>query len=324
VSARPEPGARRFPGTRTVGRTARYRGRFAPSPTGPLHFGSLIAALGSYLEARAHDGEWLLRVEDLDRPRCVVGAADTIMRELDRLGLHWDGTPVYQSARLDLYGAALEKLAATDLSFPCACSRRDLRGGVYPGTCRGGIPPGRRMRSLRVRTRGVSITFRDRVQGTIHQDLETEVGDFVVHRADGIVAYHLAVVVDDARQAISDVVRGADLIDSTARQRYLQRALDLPTPGYAHLPVVLDADRRKLSKRSRATPIAALAPGAALCAALRFLGHPTPSELAREQASEVLRWARRHWRLERVPRRESVRWTGIDAALPATARDANT
>ena len=168
--------------------SAGYRGRFAPSPTGPLHFGSLIAALGSYLDARAHGGEWLLRIEDLDRPRCVHGAADAILRELDRLGLHWDGPPVYQSTRRELYRASLRQLADRGFSFPCACSRRDLHAGVYPGTCRDGIPTGRRARSQRVRTGGASLTIHDRVQGVIHQDLGSEVGDFVVDRADGVVA----------------------------------------------------------------------------------------------------------------------------------------
>jgi len=299
-----------------VNRSQPYRGRFAPSPTGDLHFGSLIAALGSYLEARAHHGEWLLRVEDLDRPRCVSGSADAIMQQLDRLGLHWDGTPVFQSARLDLYRAALEKLAAGGWSFGCGCSRRDVAGGIYPGTCRNGVAPNRRVRSLRVRTAGASIAFRDRVQGIIRQDLETAIGDFVVRRADGIIAYHLAVVVDDAQQGISDVVRGADLIDSTPRQRHLQQALDLPTPDYAHLPVALDSERRKLSKRSRSTPLATLAPGVALCAALHFLGHRTPLELERGRAREVLRWARGNWRLEQVPRRRAIPWRERAAAMP--------
>jgi len=300
-----------------MSRIARYRGRFAPSPTGPLQFGSLVAALGSYLEARVHDGEWLLRIEDLDRPRCVSGAADAIMRELDRLGLHWDGAPVYQSTRGELYQASLQELASRGVSFPCACSRRDLGGRIYPGTCRDGIPPGGHARTQRVRTRGVSISFRDRVQGTIHQDLEKEVGDFVVDRADGVVAYHLAVVVDDAQQAISDVVRGADLIDSTPRQCYLGQLLGLPAPGYAHLPVALDTDHRKLSKQSFAASTTALPAGAALGAALRFLGHSAPAELEREHPSEVLRWAIANWRIGSVPACRGAIWTTPGVPYPA-------
>ena len=281
-------------------------GRFAPSPTGPLHFGSLVAALGSLLSARRRGGRWLVRVEDLDTPRNAAGASDSILRDLERLAMHWDGEVVSQCARTDLYGEALETLADRGWTFDCGCSRRDLVGGLYPGTCRGGLPPGRSARSVRLRVPADCIEFRDRVQGLTTQRLDREVGDFVVLRADGIVAYHLAVVVDDAAQRVSEVVRGCDLLDSTPRQILLQRALGLPTPEYAHLPVAVDANRNKLSKQNLARPVAAQPPGAVLVDALEFLGQRPPRELARAPAEEVLAWGIAGWDRDRVPRlRES-------------------
>ncbi|HJV28686.1 MAG TPA: tRNA glutamyl-Q(34) synthetase GluQRS [Aromatoleum sp.] len=287
-----------------------YVGRFAPSPTGPLHFGSLVAAIGSFLEARAHGGRWLLRIEDVDAPRTVPGAADSIIATLARFGFEWDGDIVWQSRRLDAYRQALAQLQAAGHLFPCACTRRELadsalaRDGsrIYPGTCRNGLPPGRAPHAWRVRAEA-TIAFVDRVQGPQREDLGSEVGDFVVLRGDGQFAYQLAVVVDDAAAGVTDVVRGADLLGSTARQIHLQHLLGVRTPGYAHLPVVVNAAGEKLSKQTLAAPLDDLAPAPALVAALAFLGQEPPAELARAPRDQVWTWARAHWSLACVPRK---------------------
>ncbi len=236
----------------------KYRGRFAPSPTGPLHFGSLVAAVGSYLEAKSRGGAWLLRMEDLDTPRAQPGAADAILRTLEACGMAWDGDIVYQSRRSVAYRAALAHLEAQGLVYACGCSRREIADSglgpdgalIYPGTCRNGLAPGKQARAIRVCVDHERIDFEDLVQGNLNQDLAAEVGDFVLRRADGLYAYQLAVVVDDAEQKITDVVRGADLLDSTPRQIYLQRRLGLPAPRYLHLPAASNrADRRRAPRR---------------------------------------------------------------------------
>lgn len=257
-----------------------YRGRFAPSPTGPLHFGSLVAALGSYLDARAQGGEWLLRMEDVDTPRVAPGAADAILRVLEAGGFEWDGAVIYQSRRGAAYQAALQALQEQGLVYACACSRKQLAemakrgidGLVYEGSCRDRMPAG--ALALRLRVPAGRIAFDDRIQGRVACDLVGESGDFVLKRADGVFAYQLAVVVDDAEQGITDIVRGADLLTSTPRQIALQRYLGLPTPRYAHLPVALDASGNKLSKQTLADPVDPDEPLPALLAALRFLGAP--------------------------------------------------
>jgi len=288
----------------------RYRGRFAPSPTGPLHFGSLVAAVGSFLEARARGGAWLVRMEDLDPPRIAPGAADDILRALQACGMAWDGEVVHQSARSDAYHSALHRLRKKGLVYPCACSRREIadsavagvEGPVYPGTCRTGLPPGKAARALRINTRGAVVAFDDALQGRIAHDLEKESGDFVLYRADDIYAYQLAVVVDDAEQGITDIVRGADLLGSTPRQLHLQKLLGLPQPSYAHLPVAVNAAGEKLSKQTFAAPVDAVKPLPALAAALSFLGQQPPRELARGTVKEFWDWALKNWKLERVPR----------------------
>jgi len=287
----------------------RYRGRFAPSPTGPLHFGSLVAAVGSFLEARTRGGDWLVRMDDLDPPRVVPGAADDILRTLDACGMEWDGKVVYQSARGDAYHSALHRLRGKGSVYPCACSRREIadsavagvEGPVYPGTCRGGIAGGRNARALRLDTRGAAIAFEDALQGRIAAALEKECGDFVLYRYDGVYAYQLAVVVDDAGEGITDVVRGADLLGSTPRQIYLQQLLGLPQPRYAHLPVAVNAAGEKLSKQTLAAPLDAAQPLPALVAALSFLGQQPPRDLARTTVRDLWDWALKNWKLERVP-----------------------
>jgi len=272
-------------------------GRFAPSPTGPLHFGSLVAALASWLDARRHGGQWLLRMEDLDPPREVPGAADAILRTLEAFGLDWDGPVLYQSTRQAAYGAALEQLRAAGLAYDCGCTRREvaeaglpgLDGPVYPGTCRNGLPPGRQPRAVRLRTQGGLIGFTDRMQGLIRQDVGREVGDFVIRRADGYYAYQLAVVVDDAFQGVTHVVRGADLLDSTPRQILLQRLLGLPSPEYLHHPLVLTPEGEKLSKQTHAPPVDDTDPIPALRSALEFLGERVPERDEAGSVDEVLR-----------------------------------
>lgn len=285
-----------------------YVGRFAPSPTGPLHFGSLVAAAGSLLEARAQGGRWLLRIEDVDTPRCIPGASDGIIATLARFGFEWDGDIVYQSAHTDAYAAALEALKAAGHAFPCACTRRELAGAAlardgsyrYPGTCRNGLPPGRQARAWRVRAEGV-IRFEDAIQGRQAEDLARDCGDYVVLRADGLFAYQLAVVVDDAAAGVTHVVRGADLLDSTARQIHLHRLLGSAVPAHAHLPVATNATGEKLSKQTLAQAIDAHPPTVALVAALAFLGQNPPLELRHAPLAEVWRWAFAHWRLAQVP-----------------------
>jgi glutamyl-Q tRNA(Asp) synthetase len=277
-----------------------YVGRFAPSPTGPLHFGSLVAALASWLDARRAGGRWLVRIEDLDAPRVVPGAAGVILRQLEELGLSWEGPVLYQSSRTSAYEAALRKISAH--TYDCGCTRRELEDSVlaldgarvYPGTCRDGIAPGKSPRALRVRTSPEAIRFGDRVQGEVSQSVETEVGDFVLRRADGLFAYQLAVVTDDAAQGVTDVVRGADLLDSTARQIWLQRLLGAATPRYLHVPVAVNAAGEKLSKQTGARAVQA----ADIPLALSFLGLAAPDL----SAKDLLKWAVEHWDVERIPR----------------------
>jgi glutamyl-Q tRNA(Asp) synthetase len=259
---------------------AEYVGRFAPSPTGPLHFGSLVAALASYLEARAAGGRWHVRLDDLDQPRTQPGAAHEILRALELLGFEWDGPVLAQSARLERYRAVLDELTRRGFAYPCSCTRKELEDSalaidgarIYPGTCRHGLAPGKTARALRLRTHSAPVGFADAIQGWIEQRVEQEVGDFVLRRADGIIAYQLAIVVDDMDQGVTDVVRGADLLDSTARQVHLQRLLGARTPRYAHVPVALSASGEKLSKQTGARPLDLSDPKAELARARRFLG----------------------------------------------------
>ena len=299
--------------------SATYTGRFAPSPSGPLHFGSLVAAVGSYLEARSRGGRWLLRIEDVDSPRTVPGAAEGILATLARFGFEWDGEVVWQSQRTEAYIAALERLKAAGHAFPCACTRREMADSAlardgsrrYPGTCRPGLPPGRSARAWRVRAEG-TIRFEDAIQGWQQEDLEHDSGDYVVLRADGLFAYQLAVVVDDGEAGITHIVRGADLLDSTARQIHLQGLLGMPQPAYAHLPVATNAAGEKLSKQTLAQAIDEQPPAAALVAALRFLGQAPPAALARASLAEVWQWAQQYWCLAAIPRRRHAPALDID------------
>jgi len=286
-----------------------YRGRFAPSPSGPLHFGSLVAAVGSFLDARAAGGEWLVRIEDLDPPREIAGAADDILRTLDRFGLHWDGPVMYQSQRGEAYQQALEDLSRLELVYHCGCTRKELQqyttpgaaGLVYPGTCRKGLPPGRKPRSVRVHVVDAGVQFTDRLQGPVTESLSTSAGDFVIRRADGLFAYQLAVVIDDAAQQMTDIVRGADLLDSTGRQIYLQQVLQLPTPRYMHLPVAVNRQGEKLSKQTYAPALDPHQTVLLLCAAMRFLGQHVPTAVESAGLEDFWRWATQTWDPRRIP-----------------------
>ncbi|MDO9624469.1 MAG: tRNA glutamyl-Q(34) synthetase GluQRS [Pseudomonas sp.] len=279
-----------------------YIGRFAPTPSGYLHFGSLVAALASYLDARSVGGHWLLRMEDLDPPREVAGAQDAILSTLESYGLEWDGELLRQSDRHAEYAALVERLLQQGLAYACTCSRKQLEGshGIYPGTCRDAGHPTRDA-AIRLRVPDASYGFIDRVQGDYRQHLGREVGDFVIRRRDGFYAYQLAVVLDDAWQGITDVVRGADLLDSTPRQLYLQELLGLAHPRYLHVPLIIQPDGHKLGKsyRSPALPSDQAAP--LLVRALRALGQALPGELEQARPPELLAWAVSHWDAGRIP-----------------------
>lgn len=278
-------------------------GRFAPSPTGDLHFGSLVSAVGSYLEAKSAGGTWLLRIEDIDPPREIAGSATRIIKDLLDLGMKPDGPVMYQSARSDAYQKAIDRLLATGLAYPCACSRKDLpASGVYPGTCRNGIAEGRLARSIRFRADD-SCVFTDTLQGAITDAPADISGDFVIRRADDLFAYQLAVVVDDGFQGVTQIVRGADLLDSTSRQICLQQALGLVTPVYMHLPVVLSENGQKLGKRVQTDPIKHQDPVFAVAEALRFLGQNPPRGLTLDT---LWNWAMEHWDSDLIPHCKAI------------------
>jgi glutamyl-Q tRNA(Asp) synthetase len=280
-----------------------YRGRFAPSPTGPLHFGSLVAALGSYLDAKHHQGTWLIRIEDIDQPRCSIAATADILRTLAAFGLHSDEAVIYQSQRSSSYESAFEKLGQQKALYPCCCTRKEISdsaqhgidGQIYPGTCRHGMPTGREGRAWRVVTDNCRIEFVDTLQGNLGQNLASDIGDFVVKRADGLFAYQLAVVVDDYAQGITHIVRGCDLLNSTPRQIHLQHILGQSLPSYMHLPIAVNQDGEKLSKQTLARPISTDHPAKTIFHILQFLRQAPPHELQQSSLDEVLTWAIKHW-----------------------------
>ena len=286
--------------------TTAYRGRFAPSPTGPLHFGSLVAAVASYLDAKHNDGIWLLRMEDLDVPRTMPGAADDILETLAAFGIMSDEPVIYQSQRTSDYEIALQRLQDMNAAYPCCCTRREvldsalhgIEGPVYLGTCRNGILHDREGRAWRVRTHDEPIDFDDMLQGHVSQRLESVVGDFVIKRADNLFAYQLAVVIDDAEQGITRGVRGADLLQSTPRQLHLQRLLGLPSPVYMHLPIAVNAQGEKLSKQTLARP-AEKSP-LTMFKVLLFLRQQPPDHLRSAGMENMLAWAIENWRPERL------------------------
>ena len=308
-----------------------YRGRFAPTPSGPLHFGSMVAAVGSYLDARAHGGSWALRIDDVDAPRVVPGCVDSILRCLEAFRMAWDGEVVFQSRHSDAYQAALDELRVRQVLYPCACSRKAIEdaalagvdGPVYPGTCRAGLAPDRTARAWRLRCATAIIEFEDQLQGPVRQDLERDVGDFVLLRADRIFAYHLACVVDDGAQGITHVVRGADLLASTPRQIHLQRLLGLDTPQYLHLPVARNARGKKLSKQTLAQAVEPDRAAIVLADVLGFLNHAPPHTLRAGGVSELWDWALENWRRDRLARESGSAWRNTPAAekIPAGGRN---
>lgn len=292
-----------------------YRGRFAPSPSGALHFGSLIAATGSYLQARQQQGEWHVRIDDIDPPREEPGASESIIRSLETYGFEWDGEISYQSQRHEFYQQALEQLNDLGMTYPCSCTRRSLSESldpehpqVYPGVCRHGLAAGQVERSRRVRVQDSIIKFYDLILGPQQMCMEDECGDFVIKRADGLFAYQLATAIDDINQGITEVVRGSDLLESTFRQIHLQQLLSLTPPIYAHLPIATNQAGDKLSKKTRAIGIEQLPVIETLYQVLMLLGQNPPTELRRVSRDEVWQWAIDHWRFDQIPKVRQIEY----------------
>ena len=289
-----------------------YRGRFAPSPTGPLHLGSIVTAVGSYLQARNNNGKWLVRIEDLDPPREVKGASDAILYSLDALGLYWDDTVLYQSKQIESYTHAIEQLKRQDVLFPCNCSRKTIEVAlannpvkIYPGSCRNNrFSEQLKHLAIRVKVNNQVIEFTDAIQGPLKQQLNEDVGDFIIRRADGLIAYQLAVVIDDAQQNITEIVRGADLFDNTPRQIFLQQLLSLPSINYAHLPLVVDANGIKVSKQAQAPSVNVNNPVACVHMALNFLGQNPPQELIYDSLTTLWQWAFSNWDIKKVAKKQ--------------------
>lgn len=275
-------------------------GRFAPSPTGDLHFGSLVAAVASFLHAKSRGGRWLVRVENIDPPREVAGSADRILMGLQRFGLRSDEPVLFQESRRTKHRKLVNHLVDRGQAYWCGCSRKALPpSGVYPGTCRDGLPRGKKARAVRLRVSDDPVVFQDRIQGEVRETLSETTGDFVIWRADDLPAYQLAVVADDAFQGVTEVVRGFDLVGSTCRQVHVANCLGFDVPDYAHHPVVVTPERQKLSKQLGSDPIVNAPRARTLEAALRFLGQPCPPDL---ELDEMWEWARANWDLQKVPR----------------------
>lgn len=290
--------------------TTAYIGRFAPSPTGPLHFGSLVAAVASYCDAKANNGDWLVRMEDLDKPREVTGAAKGILTTLSAYGFEWDGEVVYQSRRNQYYESLLQQLKASGIAYPCTCSRKEIRhtqplqgieGAIYPKTCLSKAIKESSPKAWRVKVSDQIMRFEDGVQGVIEQNISEAIGDFIVMRADQLFAYQLAVVTDDAQQGVTHVVRGADLLHSTPRQIYLQQLLGLTTAKYAHIPLIVNDNGEKLSKQTLATAIDVSEKSQLLVKALDYLNQSPPNSLAHESVHKILQWGVDHWQLNDLP-----------------------
>ena len=296
-----------------------YKGRFAPSPTGPLHFGSLVAAMGSYLQAKSKQGKWLVRIDDIDPPREVAGAADNILRTLEQFGFEWDETVTYQSKRHHHYQDVVNELLRLHLAYPCSCSRSSIleqtgqtKGNIiYPGFCRTGPQHQSSQYSIRLLTEGIHIEFDDRLRGHVSTNLEQSHGDFIIQRRDRLFSYHLASGFDDAEQGITEVVRGSDLLDCTPSQLHVQQVLHLQNPTYCHLPIALSDTGQKLSKQNLAEPIRPSNAPVLLFKSLKFLGQVPPIELKNEAIEEIRNWAIQHWQLDLVPKTSQQKITGI-------------
>ncbi|MFK8067495.1 MAG: tRNA glutamyl-Q(34) synthetase GluQRS [Gammaproteobacteria bacterium] len=283
----------------------RVRGRFAPTPSGLLHFGSLVAAIASYLNAKSRGGQWLIRIDDLDSDRNVQGASEDILKTLEKFGLFWDGNVLYQSDQIDIYNDAIDELSREELIYPCICTRKKIGNNPYSGTCRTRLYSSTTTSSLRMITENKILKFHDVKQGIFKQNIEKEVGDFIVKRSDGYIAYHLANVVDDQIQGITEVVRGADLLDSTPRQIYLQKKLGYSQPEYLHLPVAVDQEGLKLSKSNGSLAIKnSSAPqnrSELICNSLSFLGQSPPESLKMENVDVCIEWGISNWNVSKIP-----------------------
>lgn len=294
-------------------RRAVHAGRYAPSPTGDLHKGSLLAALAAFFQARSHKAPWYMRVDDLDTPRVIPGKSLEILNTLEAFGLHWDGAVLYQSRRNSIYEDVIARLNKGNYLFDCGCTRREARAGpygpegpIYPGTCRYGLPAGRAPRSVRIKVGDATVAVTDGIQGHYSQCLAADIGDFVLRRADGIVAYQLATVVDDAAQGVAEVVRGADLMSSTPRQIFLNEALGHARLTYAHVPILVDRRGRKLGKSNGALALDRNRRSNELVEALMLLGQTPPQGLAAESIDRIIEWGIDHWQLEAVPARTCI------------------
>ena len=285
-----------------------YIGRFAPSPTGPLHLGSLYTALASYLDARSQQGQWLLRIDDLDHFRIIPEATDQILTVLDKLGLHWDDKIYYQSQHIEHYQAILERLEQDNWLYPCTCTRKKLAasGPPYPGYCRQKKIAADSTFALRIRTKQQPIVFKARLQGRIEQNLQQSCGDFILKRKDDVIAYQLAEIVDERQQNITHIVRGFDLLDSTPRQIYLQQCLGLPQPDYMHIPVIVDQHGIKLSKQTHAEAVSAKHPEKTLWLLLNLLRQQPPETLQQASAREILSWGIEHWKPEKLKKIRAI------------------
>lgn len=285
-------------------------GRFAPTPSGPLHFGSLVTAVASYCQAKSVNGNWLVRIEDLDTPRVIDGAADEILETLEHYGFEWDGEVLYQSQRFEIYQQYLEQLMEQDVVYGCSCSRKAIQeyphrtgslGIIYPGFCRQKKLNLKRLKlRLNIKPAG-QVEFNDYHYGTIRRDMDSEIGDVILKRQDGIFAYHLAVVIDDALQQINEIVRGADLIDATCIHIYLNRLFGFSSAEYLHIPLILNEAGDKLSKQTGATALTSDSPGLKLIKALNILGQNTPTELSSYKPVEILKYAISHWDCRNIP-----------------------
>ncbi|PCJ25586.1 MAG: tRNA glutamyl-Q(34) synthetase GluQRS [SAR86 cluster bacterium] len=303
--------------------TSNYIGRFAPSPTGALHAGSLLAAVASYLDAKSNQGKWLLRMEDLDPPREIAGAANQILQQLNSLGLEWDGEVLYQSTRLDAYELILQQLSNKDLCYRCDCTRPQIRamGNVYNGACRQRSNAPENEYAIRVKTADVDIGIDDLVQGHYQQNIGKDIGDFVIRRKDRLFAYQLAVVVDDDYQKVTHIIRGFDLIDSTPRQISLQRLLGFSTPNYGHIPVIINDQGQKLSKQHFAPAIDSNNASQLIFLALQALGQSPPANSQQESAQDQLSWAIQHWDIQAVPKLANIPDTTIqDSTISDTTQ----
>ncbi|PCI08875.1 MAG: tRNA glutamyl-Q(34) synthetase GluQRS [Gammaproteobacteria bacterium] len=286
-----------------------YRGRFAPSPTGEVHFGTLVAAVGSYLQAKKNNGKWLIRIEDVDVTRTVKNADRDILNTLEAFGFEWHDEVIYQSEHTHYYLEALHRLNAELLTFPCTCTRKQLtktNADIYPGTCRDKPAPKHYDYAIRLMANDTEIIFCDAVMGQQSQNIKQQCGDFIIKRRDGLFAYQLAVVVDDALQGITEVVRGNDLLDSTPRQIYLQQLLHYPTPNYCHLPLAVDVTGKKISKSAGTANIDINIKEKTLCDVLRFLGQQPPAEIIESNIHDIWHWAIKHWQLNQIPQKRHI------------------